>query len=84
MIQVAMGTIVNGIAALITGEPFTVRMLTDSMDVIIYTGVISLGIANLLQFLGQPRVSSVTAAVACSFESVFGLTFGVILLGESL
>ena len=81
-VQVAMGTLINLAAAILTREPFEWHMLIDGGPVILYAGIMSLGVANLCQFAGQQWVSPQTAAIGCSFESVFGLLFGILLLGE--
>jgi drug/metabolite transporter (DMT)-like permease len=83
-VQVAVGTMVNLLMALITREQFQCTMLWNGMPVILYTGVFSLGVANLCQFAGQKKIPPSVTAIACSFESVFGLIFGMILLNEHM
>lgn len=51
---------------------------------LLYTGVMSCGIAYTLQILGQKQVDSVVASLIMSLESVFATIAGWLLLGESL
>ena len=83
-IQIGVGVIINLIMAVIMREPFEPYMVIESIWPIIYSGLLSVGIANLCQFLGQRKVSPSTTAIACSFESVFGLIFGILLLDETM
>lgn len=49
---------------------------------IIYSGVFSLGVANILQSHAQKTSTPSITAIILSFESVFGALFGIILLQE--
>jgi drug/metabolite transporter (DMT)-like permease len=51
---------------------------------LLYTGVLSCGIAYTFQILGQKRVNPVIASLIMSLESVFATLGGWIILGESL
>ncbi len=51
---------------------------------VLYTGVISAGVAFTLQILGQRYVSATNAALLMSFEAIFALATGVIFLGEKV
>ncbi len=84
IIQLGMGVLVNLAMAVITSEPFETDMIQGAIFPILYTGIMSLGVANFCQFAGQRRVSPAAAGIICSFESVFGLLFGIILLGETI
>lgn len=83
-VQIGVGTLINLFMAIIMREPFEVYMLQESIWPIVYSGLVSVGIANFCQFLGQQKVSPATTAIACSLESVFGLIFGILLLGETM
>ena len=51
---------------------------------IIYTGVLSLGVANLLQFIAQKKANPSIAGIIMSLESVFGAGFAAIILRERM
>jgi drug/metabolite transporter (DMT)-like permease len=51
---------------------------------LLYTGVLSCGVAYTFQILGQKRVNPVIASLIMSMESVFSALGGWLLLGESL
>lgn len=51
---------------------------------IVYLGVFSSGIAYTLQIAGQKRISSATASLIMSLESVFAALAAWIILGDSL
>ncbi len=84
IVQMGVGAAVSLAMAVIAAEPFEINMVYEAAVPILYTGIMSLGVANFCQFAGQRRVSPTVAAIICSFESVFGLLFGIILLGESM
>lgn len=54
----------------------------DSLVGMLYLGVMSSGIAYLLQSLGQKYSSAAASSILLSTESVFGAVFGVIFLNE--
>lgn len=83
-VQLGIGVAVNLLMAVIAGEPFELIMISKAIIPIIYTGVMSLGVANFCQFAGQRKVTPTVAAIVCSFESVFGLLFGILLLNETM
>lgn len=51
---------------------------------LLYTGVLSCGVAYTFQILGQKRVNPIIASLLMSMESVFSALGGWIILGESL
>lgn len=51
---------------------------------IVYSGIFSLGLANLLQSYAQKKATPSVTAIILSFESVFGAIFGIILLSERM
>lgn len=83
-VQLGIGVAVNFVMAVIAGEPFELNMISKAIIPILYTGVMSLGVANFCQFAGQRKVTPTVAAIVCSFESVFGLLFGILLLNETM
>ncbi len=84
IVQLGIGVVVNLAMAVIASEPFEISMVHDAVVPVLYTGIMSLGVANFFQFAGQSRVSPTVTAIICSFESVFGLLFGILLLGERM
>lgn len=83
-VQLGIGVIVNAVMTVAASEPFEIHMIYDAAVPVIYTGIMSLGVANFCQFAGQRMVSPTAAAIVCSFESVFGLLFSVLLLNEKM
>lgn len=83
-VQVAMGAIVNLTGAIAMKENFSLNMISNGYGIILYTGIFSLGIANLCQLCGQKKIQPSVTAIVCSLESVFGMIFGVVLLDESI
>ena len=51
---------------------------------LVYTGVFSCGIAFTFQILGQKDFNPTTASLLMSFESVFSVLAGMVVLGEAL
>lgn len=50
---------------------------------ILYTGILSSGVAYTLQIVAQKDTDATSAALICSLESAFALLGGFMLLGES-
>lgn len=65
-------------------EKTTYTTLMDAALPILYTGVMSSGIAYTFQILGQRKVAPAAASIIMSMESVFALLAGCILLGETV
>jgi len=65
-------------------ETITLPALRSAAVPILYTGVLSCGIAYTLQTVGQKTVSPVAAVLILSLESVFSVLSGWLVLGETL
>ena len=68
-IQFTICGIVCGVGSLIWGEP-TIGQLRDGMETLLYSGVLSCGVAYTLQMVGQKGVNPTVAALILSLESV--------------
>ena len=62
----------------------TVTGIKEAAPAILYSGIMSCGIAYTLQVLGQKHASPVVASLIMCFESVFAAISGWIILRESL
>ena len=56
----------------------------DARIPLLFTGVMSSGVAYTLQIMGQKRTPPALASLIMSLESVFSALFGAILLGEAM
>lgn len=65
-------------------EPFSLAAVFDSLAEILYVGLISSGLAFVLQVIGQRYTTAPQAAIFLSSEALFGAFFGALLLGETL
>lgn len=77
---------VSGILALITAlfvEEIRVADIWAAIVPILYTGVLSSGVAYTLQIVAQKDTDPTSAALICSLESVFALLGGWLLMHES-
>jgi drug/metabolite transporter (DMT)-like permease len=63
---------------------FSLGALTDAMPSLLYTGVLSTGVAFTLQAVGQQGLKPSAAAIIMSLEAVFSVLGGVLILGEVL
>ena len=75
--------ILSLIAAFIVENPLR-QSTAVSVGAVLYTGIFSCGIAYTLQALGQKNVQPAATALILSFESVFSVLAGWIVLGERL
>jgi drug/metabolite transporter (DMT)-like permease len=63
---------------------FDLSALVDALPAILYTGILSTGVAFTLQAVGQQGLNPSAASIIMSLEAVFSLIFGMLLLGEML
>ena len=75
--------ILTSVMMLIFEHP-TVSGIKEAAPAIMYSGIMSCGIAYTLQVLGQKHASPVVASLIMCFESVFAAVAGWIILGEAL
>jgi drug/metabolite transporter (DMT)-like permease len=78
---------VCGILSLITAlfcETISVSALTQALWPLLYGGLISVGIAYTLQVVAQQHVHPAFASIILSFETVFAVAGGWLVLGEML
>jgi drug/metabolite transporter (DMT)-like permease len=63
---------------------FSFEQLIDALPVILYTGVLSTGVAFTLQAMGQQGLNPSAASIVMSLEAVFSVLGGMLILGEVL
>jgi drug/metabolite transporter (DMT)-like permease len=83
----AVQFLVAGLLSLILMFLFEKPVLADIMQAkipLLYTGIMSSGVAYTLQIIGQKYVKPVVASMIMSLEAVFSLLAGFIILGERL
>lgn len=74
-----------GVAALISPLPEAASLMQpDMVSSIVYLVLFATCAALLLQNIGLAKVPAAQGSLLLSFESVFGVLFGVIILGEAL
>ncbi len=65
-------------------EVFEPRAITSALVPILYTGILSTGVAYTLQAVGQRMIGPSLAVIPLSMESVFSALFGFLILGQKL
>lgn len=65
-------------------ERFTLAGIWEGMIPLLYTGILSTGVAFSLQMIGQKHAHPTSAAIILSMEASFALLGGWLLLGEML
>ncbi len=83
IIQFSIGALLNLFVAFWV-EEINFSMITDALYPILYGGIMSIGIAYTLQAVGQRNIAPSKAAIILSFESIFALLGGWLLLNESI
>lgn len=83
MVQFFTCSVLTGIFMLIFENP-SPHALVHSWLPLVYTGIMSSGVAFTLQIVGQKYVSSTLACMLMSLESVFALLSGWLLLGQAM
>ncbi len=82
-IQFAVCGLLSGIAMFLTESPAMENILRAAVP-LLYTGVMSSGVAYTFQILGQKNYNPTIAALLMSLESVFAVLGGWIILKQSL
>ncbi|MCO5730391.1 DMT family transporter [Rhizobium sp. SSA_523] len=65
-------------------EEVSMASINGALVEILYVGLISSGLAFVLQIIGQRHTTAPQAAIFLSSEALFGAFFGALLLGETL
>lgn len=65
-------------------EPIGADAIAGSLTEILYAGLLSSGLAFVLQIIGQRYTTAPQAAIFLSSEALFGAIFGALLMGDSL
>lgn len=81
--QFAVCGLLSLLAALLT-EPVGAAALQAAAGPILYTGVLSVGVAFTAQVVAQRYAHAADAAILLSSETLFAAAFGYLLLGERL
>jgi drug/metabolite transporter (DMT)-like permease len=82
-IQFIVVTLLSALTAAITEAP-TWQGVIDCALPLVYTGVLSSGVAFTLQILGQQHLPPAPASLIMSLESVFAVLAGWVLLHQTL
>lgn len=82
-VQFLVGSVMQVVPMVLSESPQASAIL-DAKWSILYTGVMSSGIAYTLQILGQRDTDPTSATLLMSLESVFAAISGCVLLGERL
>lgn len=83
-IQLATAATISLIVSFLFEQGKSLNAVLDAFGIILYAGVVCIGVAYLLQGLALKKASPSIAAIILSFESVFGAIFGAIILRESM
>lgn len=83
----AVQFLVTGTGALaiaVAVEPISWAGIYEAAPHLLYSGIVSSGIAYTLQVVGQRWTTAPQAAIFLSSESLFGAFFGALILGERI
>ena len=83
LLQVAVCAVLSTVMA-VTTEKTTVDAVLTNWFPLCYAGILSMGVAYLMQIFGQRDLEPATASLIMSLESVFAVIFGVIILSEGM
>lgn len=85
VLQMVVAALLSWCAAPILEGGFDFLVIDSGMALgLLYMGIFSTMVGFLLQNIGQKYLTPNTASILLSFESVFGLVFAVIFLGDPL
>lgn len=83
MVQALVCAVISGVMTAFT-ETVVVADFVDCWLPLAYAGILSMGVAYTLQIVGQRHLDPSTASVLMSFESVFAVLSGWLILHEAL
>lgn len=83
-LQFFVSALLNGAVALLCEPTVSWEMVKAAWLPLLYTGVMSSGVAYTFQILGQKRTSPAVASLLMSTESVFAALAGAVLLEQWL
>ena len=83
MIQALVCSVLSGVVMVCTETP-TWQSIGECWLPLSYAGFLSMGIAYLLQILGQKDLELSVASILLSMESVFAVIFGALILEETM
>ena len=83
LLQFLVGTILGGAGMLLLEDP-RIPAIIDAAGPILYTGVMSTGVAYTLQIIGQKGLNPTVASLIMSLEAVFSVLAGYLFLHEIL
>jgi len=83
-IQFGVSGLLSLLAAFVFEKPQFSLLFREGWVPLLYTGVLSCGIAYSLQILGQKRLHPAVAAIMMSLESVFAVLGGWLILHQKL
>lgn len=85
ILRFGTGTIISfGLSLVLSPGDLSPAALLPVLKPLLYSGILSSGVAHTLQVVGQKRVPGVVAALLLSLESVFSVIAGGLLLQERL
>jgi len=79
--QFAVTAVITTVLMLIFEEP-TFAAIKTALPSLLYTGIMSSGVAYTFQILGQKHVQPTVATLVMSLESCFALLAGMVILNE--
>lgn len=82
-IQLFVCSAASALLMLFFGESFSLEGISAAWLPILYSGAMSCGIAYTFQVLGQRNTKPAVASLILSFESVFALLGGILILRET-
>ena len=83
-IQFAVSGVLSLFAAFLFEKPEIGLLFKEGWVPLLYTGILSCGVAYTLQITGQKRLHPAIAAILMSLESVFAVLGGWLILHQSL
>lgn len=82
MVQLATAGTISLVVTFFVEEGNSLQAVVDAAGIVLYAGVVCIGVAYVLQGVALKKSSPSIAAIILSFESVFGAIFGALLLHE--
>jgi len=78
--------VVSAVSFVVTvfAEEISLAMISQTIVPILYSGILSCGVAFTLQIVGQKNAPPTLASIILSMEAVFGAIGGWLILGEKL
>ena len=84
VVQFATAATISLVFSFLFEQKNSLDSVVEAAGIILYAGVVCIGVAYVLQSIAMKKASPSVAAIIISFEAVFGAIFAALILHERM